>query len=246
MALRFYMGICKLCLLEKKIINAHIIPNFVYKGIKEKNYVFYNKDSETGKNWTQPKETGEFDSNILCGDCDNGIIEHKYEKYGKTVLFDDYTDTQNIGNFTICRNIDYPKLKLFLLSILWRASISSRPMFSGVNLGKKREERLRRVIYHSIVPKESEYAIMMFIDTSPDSQKFIDKPRYFPNVWGLNGYIFIFDSVQYIFFLNSTEFNIPIPFRQIMLKECGEFTYLHMKDGDLFKNFISRNQKTNL
>jgi len=246
LVLKFYMGICKLCLLEKKLINAHIIPNFMYRGIKEKNYVFYNKDLETGKSWTQPKETGEFDSNILCGDCDNRIIEHKYEKYGKTVLFNDYTDTQDIGDFIICRNIDYPKLKLFLLSNLWRASISRRPMFNGVKLEKKLEERLRRVIYQSIVPKESKYAIMMFIDRNPVLKKFIDKPRYFPNVMGLNGYIFIFDSVQYIFFLNSTEVNIPKPFREIMLKECGEFTYLHLKDGHLFKDFISRNQRANI
>jgi len=237
------MGTCRLCLLEKKLINAHIIPNFMYRGIKKKDYVSYNKDLETGKSWTLPKGTGEFDKNILCSDCDNGIIEHKYEKYGKTVLFDDYNDTQNIENLTFYRNIDYSKLKLFLLSILWRASISSRPMFKGVKLGKKCEESLRRIIYEPIVPKEWEYAIMMFIDKSSDSQNFIDMPRHFPNVMGLNGYIFIFDSVKYIFFLNSTESNIPIPFKQIMLKESGEFAFCHMEDGHLFEDFISRSQK---
>ena len=42
-------------------------------------------------------------------------------------------------------HVDYPKFKLFEMSLLWRAAVSGHPLFAGVTLGKA-EPRLRDML----------------------------------------------------------------------------------------------------
>jgi len=84
---------------------------------------------------TYPKRTltGEYDDSILCADCDNHVFGNWDEYAGKLLL-------QNIEMNTtqthyIVQEYDYPSLKLFFLSVLWRMSVSTRPSFDKVHLG---------------------------------------------------------------------------------------------------------------
>ena len=43
-------------------------------------------------------------------------------------------------------NVDYTRFKLFLLSILWRGSITSNPLFVNVKLEKTKEEEIRLML----------------------------------------------------------------------------------------------------
>ena len=72
---------CKYCHKENKLIKAHIIPKKFYLGIKEDKCLCIN--SKTEKYIIQ--QQGGYDSNILCGDCDNHILG-EFDKEGYRIL----------------------------------------------------------------------------------------------------------------------------------------------------------------
>lgn len=94
--------------------------------------------------------TGEYDGNILCAECDN-IKIGQLEDYASKVLYSGNLSKNNLLKIsafpnpggtahTLVENLLYSEFKLFLLSILWRASISSRDYFNKVQLGPYEEE----------------------------------------------------------------------------------------------------------
>lgn len=87
------------------------------------------------------KQNGGYDSNILCGDCDNHILG-EFDKEGYRVLFNDFNKYQYVQIYPQYKiyqidsnNFDYKKLRKFFISILWRASISQLEEWSNINLG---------------------------------------------------------------------------------------------------------------
>lgn len=82
--------------------------------------------------------TGEYDREILCKGCEPGFSD--WDTYGKTVLLDMFSKSEEIhegGELAAyrLRGVDIPKLRMFFISVLWRASISSRDYYRGINLG---------------------------------------------------------------------------------------------------------------
>jgi hypothetical protein len=57
-------------------------------------------------------------------------------------------------------NLNYDLFVLFLLSVLWRASVSSVGFFEDVDLGPY-EERIRELLWNNRAPQPSEYAVML-------------------------------------------------------------------------------------
>lgn len=180
---------CKLCLQEKLLIKkSHIIPDFMYEGlfddkhrIAQKNFVI-NRDSLPAN--------GVYDKHILCANCDNNIIGG-YESYAARELFkpsmNGFIDTlkQKLDNFsgditnvTISR-INYQKAKLFLLSILWRANISTHPLFKFVNLDITTSEQIRQMLYSGLPCKSNlfEVSVAAFIPDGTRPYFSIGPPR---------------------------------------------------------------------
>ena len=130
---------CRLCNEEKPLVDAHIIPRSIYEEVKDSRdshlVVVQNKDG------TYPKKSriGFYDSTILCSDCDGRL--GKYDEYGKQLIFSLNTTSEPVrtkdGRLVALKvsDYDYPRLKLFFLSILWRASISQLEQFARVRLG---------------------------------------------------------------------------------------------------------------
>lgn len=147
------IGICKLCHNEKDVIKrSHLFPNFMYKGIpdeKNRMYVLSSKDPKERKT----VQTGAIDKYILCADCDNRILG-QLERYANNSFFSKpYLTTSegfvqlkpNTGvSIIACSNLDYSRFKLFLESLLWRASVSSHVMFTDFKLSGEQEEQLRQ------------------------------------------------------------------------------------------------------
>ncbi len=142
---------CNLCLKEKKLQRkSHVIPEFMHKSLFDEHHKLYKMDIHNPSKHNRPS-SGEYDQYILCKDCDRTIIDKNYESYAANI-FNQETNvlienkkTKDKLPLTYLSNIDYKRFKLFLLSILWRASISKREMFKEVNLGPY-EETLREMI----------------------------------------------------------------------------------------------------
>ncbi|MCZ8168836.1 hypothetical protein [Flavobacterium sp.] len=195
--------------------------------------VTYNYDSKDVR--SKKKQIEDYDSEILCSECDNGIIGSIYESYAKNVIYgkdlkneigpqcDNYISDDGT-EYMLCTNIDYKKLKLFLLSLLWRASITKQHPFEDVSIGTKHEERIRKLILNGISTAENEYPILIssFANTKTKFEKVIFNPRRVIMPGKINAYSFIIDSLQYHFIVVSRDHNLPEYIKDLNLKSNGE------------------------
>lgn len=163
---------CKLCNENKKLIKcSHIIPDFMYKGLfNEKHFIAPVDLIEFKAKKLIP--TGSYDSNILCENCDNQIIGN-LESYSSIVIWGGQGKAESYPKFEgrlnqlnqkylHLINIDYTKFKLFLLSVIWRASISKQKIFENVNLGEH-ERKIGKMIYENNPGKSNVYPVGIFV-----------------------------------------------------------------------------------
>lgn len=179
--------ICKLCLQEKKLLKkSHIIPDFMYNGIYDTNHQILKIKYPNFANYKRVP-TGDYDKYILCQNCDNVIIG-ELESYSSQVLnygnrpkkkdlLLQHTKNADGQIVLIVDNVDYRKFKLFLLSILWRASVSSNLYYKEISLGVH-EERIRQAIFLGNPLDETDYQVCIMVVKINDilSRDFILNP----------------------------------------------------------------------
>lgn len=174
--------VCQLCAQDKKLIEAHILPRSFYEPLKECGQV---PQIITDKAGIYPKRspTGVYDKEILCDGCER--VFSPWDDYGRRFLMRKISDDAYIRdrdekiayNMVQC---DYHKLKLFFLSILWRAGVSKQPMFNRVQLGPY-TERLRACILAADPGGVEDYAVALSRFDAPAEEVGIlnpDKTEY--------------------------------------------------------------------
>lgn len=240
------MGTCRLCLQEKELIKtSHIIPKFMYKGILEKN----KRIVET--NLFNPSDaifrpTGSYESGILCKACDNNVIG-KLESYAAKILFQNQSLTfrseedKYIKNLML-KDIDYTKFKLFLISLLWRASISTQKLFGAISLGSKHEESARKMIFENEPGRRDEFpTCIMGLETTVNlALRTIVSPRKLTS----NG------NTQYMFWVNGffywyniSSYNMDDVFNRTPITENNEMTIGILKGRfaeEFFDEFVGK------
>lgn len=136
-----HQGTCRLCLQERPLVNSHIIPNFQFNELKGDDGHFFTLPPDPAK--PRRKVQHGFTERLLCAECDNTRLQ-KYEHYFARFWTKKRSEIiAQATNPLIFRDHDYHATKSFLLSLLWRMSISSLDVFKGVSLGKALEETLR-------------------------------------------------------------------------------------------------------
>ncbi len=95
---------------------------------------------------------------LLCHECEQRIS--RYEKYFKEAIHLSRHGIEIVqaGGEAIIQNLDYRRVKLFLLSILWRMSVSSLPQCQMVALGEA-EEVIRRRVLQGDPGESQEFAV---------------------------------------------------------------------------------------
>lgn len=148
---------CRLCLKDKKLVNSHILSEFLYKGMYDKDHRFFSLSSDPNvKDRIFQKGLREL---LLCEKCDNEILSG-YERYAESVLYGgQIVLSVQDGNNLRFKGLDYTKLRLFYLSILWRMSVSSNSTYSAVSLGPH-EEILRRMLLDGRPGEPDEYGLI--------------------------------------------------------------------------------------
>lgn len=166
------MPICCLCGLDKQLIKAHIIPRKLYEPIRQASSGGSPSDQvprmyavgTTQK--SKQSQSGAHDSNILCGNCDGDVIG-PWDQYGQSLLLNppqpgNYLP-DNTGKPAAYRinNVDYIKLKLFFMSILWRAAITDHQFFEHISLGPW-EKKLRDMIHLKDPGTKHNFSVILF------------------------------------------------------------------------------------
>ena len=144
-------GNCRLCDAEKVLCKSHIIPKAIFRDAMSDDLnrglnMYTEQRVETGK------MAGEYEY-LLCRDCEE--IVGRYDDYGIKFLRRSVGERLTMLNgetipddIDLLSEVDLEKLRLFIISVLWRASVSSREFYSNVELGP------HEIIAKRIIKKE--------------------------------------------------------------------------------------------
>jgi hypothetical protein len=127
---------CALCCKPKELRDSHIVPNFLWKqsGVKAAKKTFA-LISPTHPKCDEPHRQDGLKEYLLCHDCEQQF--NRYETYAAGRLFHKNGPIRRPpDNHFVWEGLEYRRLKLFQMSILWRMGVSSHPYYSGVELGK--------------------------------------------------------------------------------------------------------------
>lgn len=208
------MSTCRLCLEDKDLIsNSHIIPDFMYQDLYDEKHRMIRT---VGLNVRTARkiQTGEKESGLLCVKCDNEILG-SLERYASRVLFtgEESIRVKNVlhpdGQLTstLCEDLNYVKFKLFLLSLLWRASISKNAFFSHVHLGPL-EESVRRMIFGNDPQGQMDFPCLVsswLHDQRRMASAVISSPRRIQGENGGTRYIFQIGQFLLMFFVSKSD-----------------------------------------
>jgi hypothetical protein len=168
------MSLCCYCSRQpEKFVKAHVIPRSFFKLVKkEASYsAFFQAREERIR--TDFHKAGIYDSEILCADCEAQFTNwdtHGFEVLSKVSGDDEAVRTsEGIVCGVIPRELVYQTFKTFLLSVLWRASVSTH-LFAQVDLGPH-EPRIRSILKVNEALNAEEYSTMLFL---PAGQPFRD------------------------------------------------------------------------
>jgi hypothetical protein len=156
--------ICRLCRKPSPLQRSHILPEFLYRPLyDEKHRISVVKVEDDRIRYLQKGLT----EALLCFACEQKL--GRCEKYAAEVM------TGRLGHRfqrnrsrLLTEGIDYHRFKLFQMSILWRASISSLEFFRLVSLGP-REEILRTMLVHEQPGRPDQFGCVVVCATDKGS-----------------------------------------------------------------------------
>ena len=168
---------CRLCQLKKELIKkSHIYPDFLYKDLFDAKHKLIRVTTEEiikkNPRISRPS-TGVYEGGLLCRECENDIINGNYETYVADIIFGKNRDVKcrneknNEVEAITVQNLDYKKIKNFLLSILFRADICTFEEFDDVNLGPY-HEKIRKIVHENIETSDLDFQINI-LKLEPDS-----------------------------------------------------------------------------
>lgn len=158
------------------MVDSHIIPKSFhgFQGDGKPLKVLTNVEGEH----TRKSPQGEYDQ-IVCLDCER-LFSH-YDDYAFKLLLGDLWQPEVItykGQIVeyLLEGVEHEKLRLFALSVLWRAGVSGRKFFGKVELGPfsdslaaiLRHERLSGDDFEVIFGKYSDTEIPLLLDPHPE------------------------------------------------------------------------------
>jgi hypothetical protein len=152
-------GACALCCAVGTLQNSHILPEFLYEHVYDEKHRYNVLSVRNGEqNRIEQKGARE---RLLCLACER--LLNTYETYASLVIKGGAKGVsyRREGSVLFLRGIDYCRFKLFQLSILWRAGVSSLPFFERVQLGPH-QERLREMLLAGDPGKSSTYPSILW------------------------------------------------------------------------------------
>lgn len=215
--------ICRFCGRNSKLVESHIIPDFLFRDLKDKNGMIQHVTLNNGES-RKVRKSDFVDNNLLCSDCDNRVFGGLEAVASNFLLKSVYPSLAKIdlkfGVTDIHREqfsgLKYQKLKLFILSVLWRAHHSQQPMFKNVNLGVH-EAAIKQMLIAGDAGDDTKFEVAMinFIDVTGKPLPLIIEPE----TKGIGR--FLMGGIAYLINLQENGFE---NFRDFTIKSNGQLT----------------------
>jgi hypothetical protein len=184
-------NLCKLCLQEKKLIKAHIIPEGFVRPLWSGKLAPELHTNSPGK---YPKRIpiGVYDPSILCSECDQKMAP--WDDYAQELFLHQFSDAQvlQLNQQQVgwrIESFDYRRLKLFFVSVLWRASVSQHEFYKRISVGPF-EGRLRTMILDRDPGGSQDFAVILARFGDSDIAAMLDPhPEKFESVSFIRFYL---------------------------------------------------------
>lgn len=147
---------CRLCQQDKPLQNSHVVPEFFYKpSYDEKKHRIYARIS--GKLAHMPPLQKGLREPLLCWDCEQKLSP--YEKYNREILYGgiEITGSRKRNRIDLT-GLNYKRVRVFYLSLLWRMSIAGHRFWKEVDLGRH-EEKVREMVLHEFPGEPYDYGV---------------------------------------------------------------------------------------
>jgi hypothetical protein len=141
------IGICKFCGCQKPLVRAHIIPRALYPPDAQGNRMQFVLD---GKGDLPPSRlpNGDYDPQQVRRGCED--LFNETDDYAKRFIVDRQGEAIRRSDrgtpYLEYAEVDYRKLKLFFISLLWRAHATSLRAYEQVALGKQYEATAKKML----------------------------------------------------------------------------------------------------
>lgn len=205
-----------------------MIPEFMYGALYDEKHRFHviSTDIEKSNKFKQKGIT----EPLLCSECEGALSKH--ERYVSLVFSGQlHVSARREGRIVYLEGLEYESFKLFALSVLWRAGVSSLQMFEEVQLGPH-QEKLRRMV-HSGNPGETyEYPFLLspIRHKGELQQSMIVQPTT-SRIDGHLAYRFVFGGLVWVFVV--TGHRVPAIIENASISKKGRATMLEWELSDM-------------
>ena len=191
---------CALCTRELPLRRSHIIPEFLYKTLYDSKHRFHQISADPEKR-SELLQKG-LREPLLCEGCEQRLSA--LERYASMVLNGGTSiGIQQQGKKLLLSGLDYKKLKLFQLSILWRAGIASSEVFSQVSLGSH-ADRLREMLdSENPGPYHAYGCLMLTLMHEGQVVQALIVPPTWARLAGHFAYRFVFGGLVWVFVVSK-------------------------------------------
>jgi hypothetical protein len=158
---------------------------------------------------------------LLCEECEQKLSI--YEKYVRGVLYGGVEiEVSQDGRFFYLQGLDYKKIRIFYLSILWRMGVASHFFFQDVDLGPH-EEKMRKMVLDEKPGEPDQYGFICIAALFDDNKlgEMIIQP-HFIRLEQHRVYRVLIGGLLYFYFVSSHKINEEIAKR--FIQKNGKWT----------------------
>ncbi len=222
---------CRFCGQVKRLVKSHVVPQAIHKDVQPEDDVIKMYSNTRG--WGKKSLTGAY-GQFLCQDCENHVGQD--DQYGIEFVrkYKDGRTGAPLGSFRerFIADVDYAKLKLWVMSMLWRADACGYEFFKRVNLGEKWRRSLTKSIRLREPGDVDYFAVTATLfdekDDKEDYGQIIMANPHRENVCGVNWYRFYVYG-GFTFFIKVDQRKLPDELARYALREGEPFTILRRK-----------------
>ncbi len=145
---------CKFCTKSRQLCKSHIQPRWLYRE-RGTNFKLIASDAIFEKS----APIGPYE-HLLCLECEG--LMGKYDDYSATFFKGSrWWPRDERTNWRVIFQYDYSLLKLFMLSMLWRAGVAQTDYFANVVLSEPVLDDLHSMIEKRDAGNEQDYSVMI-------------------------------------------------------------------------------------
>jgi len=191
--------VCALCRVNTDLQKSHIIPELFYTmvyDLKPRRFRVISADPSVPERFEQKG----IRERLLCKACEGRLA--RWEKYVKKT----FVDGRGVTSMPIqdgfrLQGIKYKTFKLFLMSLLWRMSVSSLEFFNLVDLEAEVEEQLRVALLKEdpLAPDEFPCVFVIVKVGGKLMRDWIHQPSLFTGSHGERICCLVINGIMYVF-----------------------------------------------